>query len=68
MFENNPTQRRLIKRKAYMDALEKAKEEGKDWKVKQLENKIAVMNKKYFTEPFWDSFTKGTYRKPANEL
>lgn len=68
MFENSLTYKRTMKRKAYMDALEQAKTDGKDWKVKQLESKLSIMNKKYFTTPFWDSSSKGTYRKPVNEL
>ena len=63
MFENNIIQRRLMKRKSYMDELEKAKEDGKDWKVRQLEGKIYEFNTKYYPNIFWNSSEKGTYIK-----
>ena len=39
MFENNRTEKRLLKRKSIMDAIEKAKEEGIIWKVNQILSK-----------------------------
>lgn len=67
MFENNIVQKRVLKRKKMMDDLEQAKKDGKDWKVRQLEGKIALFNKKYYPENVWNSSEKGTYRKPKTE-
>ena len=64
MFENNRTEKRLLKRKSIMDALEKAKEEGIAWKVNQLESKLYEFNRKYYPNVVWNSAEKGTYRKP----
>ena len=64
MFGNNETERRLLKRKAIMDALDKAKEEGITWKINQLENKLYEFNRKYYPNIFWNSKEKGTYKKP----
>lgn len=64
MFGNNETERRLLKRKEIMDALDKAKEEGITWKVNQLESRLYEFNKKYYPNIFWDSKEKGTYKKP----
>lgn len=64
MFENNIVQKRLMKRQSYMNALEKAKEEGNEWKVRQLEGKIYEFNRKHYPNIFWNSSEKGTYRKP----
>ena len=63
MFENNIVQKRLLKRKQIMDDLEKAKNDGIDWKIKQSESKLACFDRKYYPNILWDS-TKGTYRKP----
>lgn len=63
MFENTVAYRRVMKKKALMDALEKAKEENNEWKIRQLEGKIACFDKKYYPKVFWDG-SRGTYRKP----
>ena len=63
MFENTVTYRRVMKKKALMDTLEKAKEENNEWKIRQLEGKIACFDRKYYPNVLWDS-SKGTYRKP----
>ena len=49
-----------------MDALEKAKKENNEWKIRQLEGKIACFDRKYYPNVLWDS-SKGTYRKPKKE-
>ena len=67
MFENNITQRRLLKRKSIMDEIEKAKEEQVMWKVNQLESKLYDLNQKYFPNVFWNSNEKGTYRKEESK-
>ena len=66
MFENTIAYKRIMKRKLLTEAVEKAKEEGIDWKVRQLEGKIACFDRKYYPKVFWDS-SKGTYRKPKKE-
>ena len=63
MFENTVTYIRVMKKKALMDALEKAKEENNEWKIRQLEGKIACFDRKYYPNVLWDS-SKGTYHKP----
>lgn len=63
MFENTVAYRRVMKKKALMDALEKAKEENNEWKIRQLEGKIACFDRKYYPNVLWDS-SKGTHRKP----
>lgn len=63
MFENTKAYKRILKKKALLDALAKASEEGKDWKVRQLESKLTCFDRKYYPKVFWDS-SKGTYRKP----
>ena len=63
MFENTVTYRRVMKKKALMDALEKAKKENNEWKIRRLEGKIACFDRKYYPNVLWDS-SKGTYRKP----
>ena len=63
MFENTVAYRRVMKKKALMDALEKAKEENNEWKIRRLEGKIACFDRKYYPNVLWDS-SKGTYRKP----
>ena len=64
MFGNNETERRLLKRKEIMDALERAKKEGITWKVNQLESKLYKFNREYYPNIFWNSKEKGTYKKP----
>ena len=63
MFENTIAHKRILKKKALLDALAKASEEGNDWKVRQLEGKIACFDRKYYPKVFWDG-SRGTYRKP----
>ena len=63
MFENTIAYKRIMKRKLLTEAVEKAKEEGIDWKIKQSESKLACFDRKYYPNILWDS-TKGTYRKP----
>lgn len=63
MFENNETQRRLLKRKAIMDELEQAKKDGNTWKANQLETKLYEFNRRFYPNVVWDSSEKGTYRK-----
>ena len=63
MFENTAAHKRVLKKKVLLDALAKASEEGNDWKVRQLESKIACFDRKYYPNVFWDS-SKGTYHKP----
>ena len=62
MFENTVAYRRVMKKKALMDALEKAKGENNEWKIKQLEGKIACFDRKCYPNVLWDG-SKGTYRK-----
>ena len=63
MFENTIAYKRIMKRKLLTEAVEKAKEEGIDWKIRQSEGKLACFDRKYYPNILWDS-TKGTYRKP----
>ena len=63
MFENTIAYKRMMKRKLLVEAVEKAKEEGIDWKIRQSEGKIACFDRKYYPKVFWDS-SKSTYRKP----
>ena len=67
MFENNIIQRKLIKRKNMMDKLKDAEDNNKDWEANQLISKIHSFNNIYYPRVFWDSSTKGTYRKKANK-
>lgn len=63
MFENTIAYKRMMKRKLLTEAVEKAKEEGIDWKIRQSESKLVYFDKKYYPKVLWDS-AKGTYRKP----
>ena len=63
MFENTIAYKRIMKRKLLAEAVEKAKEEGIDWKIRQSEGKLACFDGKYYPKVLWDS-AKGTYRKP----
>lgn len=63
MFENTIAYKRIMKRKLLTEAVEKAKEEGIDWKIRQSESKLVCFDRKYYPNILWDS-TKGTYRKP----
>ena len=62
MFENTIAYKRMMKRKLLVEAVEKAKEEGIDWKIRQSESRLACFDKKYYPNILWDG-TKGTYRK-----
>lgn len=62
MFENTIAYKRIMKRKLLAEAVEKAKEEGIDWKIRQSESKLVCFDRKYHPNVLWDS-TKGTYRK-----
>ena len=62
MFENTIAYKRIMKRKLLAESVEKAKEEGIDWKIRQSEGKLACFDRKYYPNILWDS-TKGTYRK-----
>lgn len=63
MFENTIAYKRIMKRKLLAEAVEKAKEEGIDWKIRQSEGKLACFDRKYYPKVLWDN-AKGTYRKP----
>lgn len=63
MFENTIAYKRMMKRELLVEAVEKAKEEGIDWKIRQSESKLACFDRKYYPKVLWDS-AKGTYRKP----
>ena len=63
MFENTIAYKRMMKRKPLVEAVEKAKEEGIDWKIRQSEDKLTCFDRKYYPKVLWDS-AKGTYRKP----
>lgn len=63
MFENTIAYRRSLKKEKLISALEEAKTNGNEWKIKQLEAKLADFNRKNYPKTFWDS-SKGTYTKP----
>lgn len=62
MFGNTDAYKRIMKKKLLMDALEKAKEEGNEWKIRQAQGKLDCYNKKYYPNMIWDS-NNGAYRK-----
>ena len=66
MFENTIAYKRIMKRKLLAEAVEKAKEEGIDWKIRQSESKLVCFDRKYYPNILWDS-AKGTYRKPKED-
>lgn len=68
MFENNRAEVKLLKKQKIMDAIDIAKKEGKEWKVKQLESKLYIFNKKNYPNILWNSSEKGTYKKPKKEV
>lgn len=68
MFENNLTQKKLLKRKSIMDDLEKAKKENIAWKINQLETKLYDFNLRKYPKVFWNSYEKGTYRKKEEKM
>ena len=63
MFENTVAYKHIMKRKLLAEAVEKAKEEGIDWKIRQSESKLAYFDRKYYPNILWNS-TKGAYHKP----
>lgn len=63
MFENTIAYKRIMKRKLLAESVEKAKEEGIDWKIRQSESRLACFDRKYYPKALWDG-TKGTYHKP----
>ena len=66
MFENNIIEKRILKRKMLMDELEKAKTEGIDWKIRQLEEKLYKFNSKHYPKVLWE-YGKGTYVKDKEQ-
>lgn len=62
MFENTNIHKRIMKKEALLQAVEKAREEGVDWKIRQAESKLAIFEKKNYPNIVWDS-AKGTYNK-----
>lgn len=67
MFENTIAKKRMEKKNNLLNEIEKAKEEGNDWKLRQLEGKLADFNAKKYPTVFWDTMQKGTYKKPKEE-
>ncbi len=63
MFENNIVSKRVLKKKQILDDLAKASEEKKDWKVKQLEGKLACLERKCYPKVVWESAKQGKYEK-----
>ena len=63
MFENTIAYKRIMKRKLLAEAVEKAKEEGIDWKIRQSEGKLACFDRKYYPK-ILRARAKGTYHKP----
>lgn len=67
MFENTLAFRHSLKKNKLLEQLEKAKDAGKDWLVKQIEEKLDILNKKYYPNVFWNSAELGTYKKEENK-
>jgi len=67
MFENTLAFKHSLKKNKLLDQLEKAKDAGKDWLVKQIEEKLDILNKKYYSNVFWNSAELGTYKKEENK-
>ena len=63
MFENNNTQKRIMKRNMLMSQIKEAEENNILWKKNQLEIKLYNINTKHYPSVFWDSSKKGTYKK-----
>lgn len=63
MFDNTIAAKRMLKKNALIGALSKAKADNKEWKVKQIEGKMACFERKNYPKVLWDS-SNGTYRKP----
>lgn len=62
MFEKSNIYRYVLKKNKLINDLEEAKKEKKDYKIKQIENKIEVLNKKHSPKIIWGG-EKGTYKK-----
>lgn len=62
MFDNTLTYKRMLKKQYYQDEIKKAQEDGKDWKVKQLESKLKMFERKYYPNIYYpniyDTFKK----------
>lgn len=63
MFENTQAYKRSLKKEKLIAALEEAKANGNEWKIKQLESKLANFNMKNYPKKIWDG-SRGTYVKP----
>lgn len=57
----------LAKVKRKKETLENEYANATGYKKRQLLTKIYELNKKYFPKMFWDSKSKGTYRKKKND-
>ena len=66
MFENTSAHRHMLKKQYLEKELEKAKNNKDEWKIRQLEGKLATFNRKYYPNVCWHSF-KGTYKKENEE-
>lgn len=63
MFENTKSVRRITQKSTLMSAIELEKNGlNRDYKIRQLEGKLATFNQKNYPKVIWDS-AKGTYRK-----
>ena len=49
------------------EKLDKAKKENNEWKVNQLEGKIADFERRCYPKYIWES-SKGTYKKPEGDV
>ena len=65
MFES--AAKTILKKNKLIEALEneKAKDNPSDWKIRQLEGKLAMFNAKYYPNVVHSG--KGTYRKSKGE-
>lgn len=63
MIENTIAYKRTLKKENLLKQLEDAKKSNKDGLVRQLESKIALLERKWHPTVFWDSYNKGAYRK-----
>lgn len=68
MFGNTIAYRRMLKKDKLNKELTEAQENKNDWKIKQIEAKIAMFNIKNYPKLFWDSNQKGTYIKKESEV
>lgn len=67
MFGNTVAHRRAMKKNALLEKLDKAKKENNEWKVNQLEGKIADFERRCYPKYIWES-SKGTYKKPEGDV